>query len=622
MFNNKLKMDSVAEVVKQIMDEAEEAKKLEEKVDRAKRTTDTLKGRVSGGKDNEHFSYKVGYTHEEKKAMQKEDEVEESGLRKKAHASAAAGKKSFEFQGKTLPVTVKKEEVEDDKAKKAVVKVKTNKPIGTRVADIGPGGKEYNVKTNKAYDDHMKVKEEVVIEKNESHTHAAHYENEKGEWTGMNLLVAKDDDDAVKQAHEKCKEGCRLSRVERHTPVKESYNRQQMPLKGHEYHSKSDAALKHIMKDAGEAAKAMKDHSPSSESKYLDQVNDAATVLHYRKKHNLMGHVKDKDVRKEDVEQMDEKKGTGKYDKKKTQSPDEQHKVVAGVRDAMRKAYDNVQKGRDERAAARFVAKLKYGTNDSKKTNEGFPTVADAKKRMDDREEVEGLDEADIYSIKNTKTGQIYHHSKYPITHKTNIYQQIKSKHGHEDATIHMNGKPVKEDVEQIDELKKSTVTSYIQKKFGKMSDEPVSKNQYGYAKKDAKGIRDAGLRMSGIKATQKEDVELDEAVSRKHFQQVADVIKSHPDQEKRNELAKHHADIFKKQNPRFDHGRFYSAAGANIKEDVELDERSLTPTEKKEKEHMVMSMKPKLKDFKKRYGEKDGKSVMYATATKKAKGE
>jgi hypothetical protein len=32
--------------------------------------------------------------------------------------------------------------------------------------------------------------------------------------------------------------------------------------------------------------------------------------------------------------------------------------------------------------------------------------------------------------------------------------------------------------------------------------------------------------------------------------------------------------------------------------------------------------MKPKLKDFKKRYGEKDGKSVMYATATKKAKGE
>jgi predicted RNA binding protein YcfA (HicA-like mRNA interferase family) len=49
-------------------------------------------------------------------------------------------------QTKQKPV---KEDVELDE----MVIVKTNKPIGTRVADIGPGGKEYNVKTNKAYDD-------------------------------------------------------------------------------------------------------------------------------------------------------------------------------------------------------------------------------------------------------------------------------------------------------------------------------------------------------------------------------------------------------------------------------------------------------------------------------------
>jgi len=66
------------------------------------------------------------------------------------------------------------------------------------------------------------IKEETIQEKNDSHTHAAHYENEKGEWTGMNLLAAKDDEDAIKQAHAKCKEGCRLSKVERHIPVKES----------------------------------------------------------------------------------------------------------------------------------------------------------------------------------------------------------------------------------------------------------------------------------------------------------------------------------------------------------------------------------------------------------------
>jgi len=64
---------------------------------------------------------------------------------------------------------------------------------------------------------------EELDEKNNSHTHAAHYENDKGEWTGMNLLTAKDDQDAIRQAHEKCKDGCRLSRVERHTAVKEEY---------------------------------------------------------------------------------------------------------------------------------------------------------------------------------------------------------------------------------------------------------------------------------------------------------------------------------------------------------------------------------------------------------------
>jgi hypothetical protein len=33
------------------------------------------------------------------------------------------------------------------------VVIKTNKPIGFRVSDVGAGGKEYNVKTDKAYDD-------------------------------------------------------------------------------------------------------------------------------------------------------------------------------------------------------------------------------------------------------------------------------------------------------------------------------------------------------------------------------------------------------------------------------------------------------------------------------------
>lgn len=65
----------------------------------------------------------------------------------------------------------------------------------------------------------------------------------------------------------------------------------------------------------------------------------------------------------------------------------------------------------------------------------------------------------------------------------------------------------------------------------------------------------------------------LDEAtITRKHFQQVADIIKAHPDEKKRKELAQHHAEIFKKANPRFDHSRFYSAAGVKMNEETELD--------------------------------------------------
>ena len=57
-----------------------------------------------------------------------------------------------------------------------------------------------------------------------------------------------------------------------------------IPLDGHPYHNKSDAELKYIIKDAGEAAQAMRGQDSKAENKYLDQVNDASTILAYRQK--------------------------------------------------------------------------------------------------------------------------------------------------------------------------------------------------------------------------------------------------------------------------------------------------------------------------------------------------
>lgn len=59
-----------------------------------------------------------------------------------------------------------------------------------------------------------------------------------------------------------------------------------------------------------------------------------------------------------------------------------------------------------------------------------------------------------------------------------------------------------------------------------------------------------------------------------------------------------------------------------NVNEEVEhIEERTLTAAETKKKEEVVKSMKKKLSGFRERYG-KRAKEVMYATATKVAKGK
>ena len=60
----------------------------------------------------------------------------------------------------------------------------------------------------------------------------------------------------------------------------------------------------------------------------------------------------------------------------------------------------------------------------------------------------------------------------------------------------------------------------------------------------------------------EKNEGEMDETMTRQHFQYVADMLKNIEDVTKRGEYAQHHSAIFQHFNPNFDHERFMQAAG------------------------------------------------------------
>jgi hypothetical protein len=62
--------------------------------------------------------------------------------------------------------------------------------------------------------------------------------------------------------------------------------------------------------------------------------------------------------------------------------------------------------------------------------------------------------------------------------------------------------------------------------------------------------------------AVEKNEGEMDESMSRQHFQYVADMLKNIEDVTKRGEYAQHHSAIFQHFNPNFDHDKFMQAAG------------------------------------------------------------
>jgi hypothetical protein len=70
------------------------------------------------------------------------------------------------------------------------------------------------------------------------------------------------------------------------------------------------------------------------------------------------------------------------------------------------------------------------------------------------------------------------------------------------------------------------------------------------------------------------------ESVTRKHFQQIADLLKNIENMDKRSELAQHHADIFATQNPRFSKEKFFKAVGLDtVAEDMKVGDTRKSST-------------------------------------------
>ena len=142
--------------------------------------------------------------------------------------------------------------------------------------------------------------------------------------------------------------------------------------------------------------------------------------------------------------------------------------------------------------------------------------------------------------------------------------------------------KVTKEEVEQIDELDKSTLASYVKKASHDVAAKGAATRQFA---NDSEAARKREDYSEARKKMQMADKTF--AKSWKRREGMAKAV---------DKLAKEEVEQV----------------------DEQLNERSMTEPEMKKREEIVKGMKKNLAGFKERYGEK-AKSVMYATATKQA---
>jgi hypothetical protein len=273
---------------------------------------------------------------------------------------------------------------------------------------------------------------------------------------------------------------------------------------------------------------------------------------------------------KEDVEQLDEvgdtpagRKALGSYVQKALHDKDRQK----GLRKATSRLYKDNYYGK------------KTNEEVEEQIDEAFPTVADAKKRMDAGKTEHG-------SVTKTATG---------LVHK----RDYKDDDSAEDTQKKSTGYGARQNYKRstrVNEQLSFTEMLELYNEHGLKVLAPIETEEMDIDGTTIEVID--GDKINGfVETTVEEEVTNDE------------FTKEFEDQKASFEG--------KKKQPKVAAGKTMGVK--TMPEEVELDERTLTKGEAEKKEDYVKGMKKKLSGFKERYGER-AKEVMYATATKMAK--
>jgi hypothetical protein len=224
------------------------------------------------------------------------------------------------------------------------------------------------------------------------------------------------------------------------------------------------------------------------------------------------------------------------------------------------------------------VDSLLMKKEEAEQMDEAFPTVADAKKRMDAGKTSTG-------SVTKTKTG---------LVHKRDYKDEDDSDDMQKKATGYGARQNYKRST-RVNEQLSFTEMLELYNEHGLKVLAPIETEEMDIDGTTIEVID--GDKINGYVETTVEEVTNDE------------FTKEYEDQKASFEG--------KKKQPKVAAGK--TTGVKEMPEEVELDERSLTSDEKSEMEKNVKGMKKKLSGFKDRYGDR-AKEVMYATATKMAK--